>query len=68
MAERVGIPDVEGVYDLDDVFGAAEVVALSTVKELHPVGRVDDREFVPGPVTAALATGFAELVADELDR
>ena len=68
VAERVGIPVVEGVYDLDDVFGAAEVVALSTVKEVHPVGRVDDREFVPGPATAALAAGFAELVADELDR
>ncbi|GMQ85184.1 MAG: branched-chain-amino-acid transaminase [Acidimicrobiia bacterium] len=68
VAQRVGVPVVEGVYGLDDVFKAAEVVALSTVKEVHPVGRIDDRQFVPGQVTAALAAGFSALVAEELDR
>lgn len=66
VAERKEIKVVEGVYTVDDVIAADEVVALSTVKEIASVGRVDDREFAPGPVTAAMSAGFADLVAEEL--
>ncbi len=68
VAERAGVKVVEGSYGLDAVVAADEVMAMSTVKEIHPVGRVDDHEFAGGPVTARLADGFAELVAEELRR
>lgn len=68
VAERAGIDVVEGNYGLDAVFAADEVIALSTVKEIHPIGRVDDREYATGPVTEKLAAGFADLVAEELGR
>jgi branched-subunit amino acid aminotransferase/4-amino-4-deoxychorismate lyase len=68
VAERCGVEVIEGKYGLDEVINADEVIALSTVKEIHPVGRVDDHEFEAGPVTATLATGFAALVTEELGR
>jgi branched-subunit amino acid aminotransferase/4-amino-4-deoxychorismate lyase len=68
VAEREGITVNEGVFDLQDVLDADEVLALSTVKQVVPVRRVDDREYPDGPVTARLAAGFAALVAEELGR
>jgi len=68
VAEREGINVVEGMYHLEDVLAAHEAIALSTVKEIHPITRIDDVEFAAGPVTATLAAGFGELVAEELDR
>lgn len=66
VAEREGIGVVEGIFKLADVLEADEVLALSTVKEVSPVFRVDDRDYADGPVTAQLAKGFADLVAEEL--
>ena len=66
VAERKGITVVEGVFDLQDVLAADEMVVLSTVKEISPVRRVDDHDYAKGPVTAQLAEGFADLVAEEL--
>jgi branched-subunit amino acid aminotransferase/4-amino-4-deoxychorismate lyase len=66
VAEHAGIPVREGVYDLQAVLDADEMLALSTVKEVSPVRRVDDREYDAGPITAILAKGFAHLVAEEL--
>ena len=63
-----GIDVVEGVFALQDVLDANEMLVLSTVKEISPVWRVDDREYAEGPVTAQLAKGFAGLVAEELGR
>jgi branched-subunit amino acid aminotransferase/4-amino-4-deoxychorismate lyase len=68
VAERAGVEVIEGRYGLDEVINADEVIALSTVKEIHPIRRVDDHEFEAGPVTATLASGFAALVAEELGR
>ncbi len=65
VAGRVGIPVEEAVYQLAAVLGAHEVLALSTVKEIAPVGRVDDVEFTSGPVTERLSEGFSALVAEE---
>lgn len=66
VAEREGIEVVEGIFDLQHVLEADEMIALSTVKEVSPVRRVDDREYEDGPVTATLAKGFDDLVAEEL--
>lgn len=66
VAGREGIEVVEGVFELQRVLDADEVTALSTIKEVSPVRRVDDREYPDGPVTAALAKGFGDLVAEEL--
>ena len=32
-----------------------------------PIDRIDDRSMVPGPLTAAAMTAFADLVADSVD-
>jgi len=68
VAEREEITVNEGVFALQDVFDADEVLALSTVKQVSPVRRVDDREYPDGPVTARLSAGFAALVAEDLGR
>jgi branched-subunit amino acid aminotransferase/4-amino-4-deoxychorismate lyase len=66
VAAALGIDVLEGNYTIDDVLSADEMLALSTVKEISPVRRVDDKEFADGPVTAQLAKGFSDLVAEEL--
>jgi branched-subunit amino acid aminotransferase/4-amino-4-deoxychorismate lyase len=66
VCERESIEVVEGVFDLQQVLEADEMIALSTVKEVSPVRRVDDRSYADGPVTATLAKGFTDLVAEEL--
>ena len=58
----------QGLYTIDAVLGADEVVAMSTVREVRAVGRVDDHVFSPGAGTAALQSGFRELVNEELGR
>ncbi len=65
-AEKLGVPVREGRYTLDRVLGADEVFALSTVKEIKPVGRVGARDFETGPVTKELSDAFAARVAAEI--
>jgi branched-subunit amino acid aminotransferase/4-amino-4-deoxychorismate lyase len=50
------------------VLVADEVIAMSTVREVRPVGRVDDRTYPVGPVTRRLREAFAALVTEELGR
>lgn len=66
VASAQALPVVEGRFPLDRMLAADEAMALSTVKEIMPVGRVGDRQWNPGPVTSLLAEGFDELVAAEL--
>ncbi len=66
VAAGLGVPVSEGAYTLAHVLAADEVIALSTVREVAPVVEVGDAEFAPGPVTAKLAAGFADLVEREL--
>ena len=68
VAAREAIEVVEGVFALQDVLDANEMLVLSTVKEISPVWRVDDREYAEGPVTSQLAKGFADLVVEELGQ
>jgi len=67
VAARTGMDVRQGVYGIDDVAGADEAIAMSTVREVRSVGRIDARIFSPGPWTESLQSGFSALVADELN-
>jgi branched-subunit amino acid aminotransferase/4-amino-4-deoxychorismate lyase len=60
------IPVSKGRFPLQRMLAADEALALSTVKEIMPVGVVGDRHWEPGPVTARLGEAFNDLVAAEL--
>jgi branched-chain amino acid aminotransferase len=66
VAARIGMSVRQGFYGLDVVWAAEEVVAMSTVREVAAVGRVDGQVFSPGEGTAALQAGFTALVDEEL--
>ena len=65
-AARLDIKVIEDAFELRRVLEADEVFVMSTVKEVMPVVAVGARQFDAGPVTASLARGFRELVAEEL--
>ncbi|WP_415948624.1 aminotransferase class IV [Streptomyces sp. KLOTTS4A1] len=46
---------------------ADEIFLTSTLRDIQAVHRVDDRELVPGPVTAKAMRLFDERAADDLD-
>ncbi|MFI6939950.1 aminotransferase class IV [Streptomyces sp. NPDC050418] len=46
---------------------AEEIFLTSTLRDIQAVHRVDDRELVPGPVTAKAMRVFDERAADDLD-
>ena len=50
-----------------DFLAADEVFLTSTGRYVQAVHRIDDRSLVPGPVTAAAAKAFADLVAATTD-
>lgn len=62
-AGDLGIEVVEGIWKLDRLDVAEEVMAWSTVREVQAVVAVGDREWTPGPMTGRLATALAELTA-----
>jgi branched-subunit amino acid aminotransferase/4-amino-4-deoxychorismate lyase len=57
-ARQEGIPVIEGIFGLDELLGADEVMALSTGKRVLAVGRVGEVEFASGPMTARLAAAY----------
>jgi branched-chain amino acid aminotransferase len=60
-AARLGIPVELGRLTRDDVYGADEVFVTSSIREILPAVRVDDRVVgagVPGPVCRALHRAF----------
>ncbi len=63
LAREIGIEVVEGVWKLDRLEQATEVLALSTVREVQGVTAVGDRTFDTGPTTAKLASRYSELIA-----
>jgi branched-subunit amino acid aminotransferase/4-amino-4-deoxychorismate lyase len=65
-ASRVGVAVTEGVFPVERLLGADEVIAMSTTKDITPVTRIDHVEFAKGEVTTQLMDGFASLVAAEL--
>ena len=62
LADELGIEVVEGRWTLDRVAEASEVMALSTIREVQTVSRIDDLEFEPGPVTERLRKAFFALI------
>ncbi len=65
VADSSGMEVHEGSFPIAEVLAADEVFVLSTVREVSPVVRVATTEFLPGPVTASLETGFRNLVGAE---
>ncbi|MCP4224140.1 MAG: hypothetical protein GY773_12405 [Actinomycetia bacterium] len=61
-ATDIGLAVVEGRWQLDRVRAAAEVVALSTLKEVAPVVAVGSSNFIPGELTRKLASAFSARV------
>jgi branched-chain amino acid aminotransferase len=59
-ARALGIEVRESSWDLSRLQSAAEVMALSTIREVQPVGAVGDIGFDEGPVTKRLSGAFAE--------
>lgn len=62
----LGIPLAEGRYTIDRLDEATEVMVMSTVKEVSPVRRIDDRSYPSGPLTGRLASAFAAMVEREI--
>lgn len=60
-ARNVGIKVVEGVFSVERLFGADEVFAMSTIKEVTPVVGVADVEYQAGATTTRLAEAFTHL-------
>jgi branched-chain amino acid aminotransferase len=57
----------EGEYALGDLLEAGEAFLASTVREIQPVKRVDERELEPGgPLTVAAREAFDEVVGRAL--
>jgi branched-chain amino acid aminotransferase len=69
LAEPLGIPVDTSPLPLDALRDADEAFLTSTTREVQPIATVDDQALplAPGPVTAALAAAFTELVAHDLD-
>jgi branched-chain amino acid aminotransferase len=65
LAERLEIAVEERSFLPEDVYGADEVFVTSSIRELLPVVRVDDRVVgsgVPGPVARAIHRAFRDSV------
>ncbi len=68
VAGRVGIPVSEGVFPLQHMLDADEVIALSTLREIQPVVRIGDVAKEVGPVTRKLMAGLQQLIREETAR
>ncbi len=66
LAADLGYDVHEGSFHIDDLRSASDVVALSTLKEVHPVGEAAGVLFSPGDDTARLRSAFRGLVAREV--
>ncbi len=62
LAREMGIEIVEGVWELDRLDQATEVMAMSTIREVQGVTAVGERAFETGPMTQRLAARFGELI------
>ena len=61
-AERMGLEVVEGLWNLENVAEASEVMALSTVREVQAVSEIGPLSFEAGHVTSRLADAFDAIV------
>ncbi len=63
---RVGLEVAEGVFPLARLLEAEEGLALSTVKEVVPIGAIGERSLPVGEVGNRLAAAFRAIVAEEI--
>jgi len=61
-AERMGLEVVEGLWNLDNVAEASEVMVLSTVREVQAVSGIGPLSFEAGHFTSRLAAAFGAIV------
>jgi branched-chain amino acid aminotransferase len=57
LSHRMGLPVIEGLFPVSEIFGADEMFLTSTTREVVPIVRVDGRAIGdgrPGPVTKRL--------------
>jgi branched-chain amino acid aminotransferase len=64
-AGRAGLPVAEGVYPLARLLAAEEGLALSTVKEVMPIGAIGERSLRRGEMADRLSATFGAIVAEE---
>ena len=62
LAAKADIEVIEGVWPLERLKSASEMMALSTTQEIHPVGRVGELSFEVGSITTAMSEAFSQLV------
>jgi branched-chain amino acid aminotransferase len=69
LAPRAGVEIEEADLSPTALVEADEAFLTSSTREVHPVAHVDGHALpdAPGPLTAALATAFSELVASDPD-
>ncbi len=68
LARDLGVPMLEKVFTLYDVYSAQECFLTGTGAEVGPVVEVDGRKIGPGrpgPITGRLVTAFREMVRRE---
>jgi len=68
LVRHQGLPMLERVFTLHDVYTAGECFLTGTGAEVGPVVEVDGRRIAsgrPGPITQRLITAFRELVVRE---
>ncbi|MGH8944560.1 MAG: aminotransferase class IV [Acidimicrobiia bacterium] len=65
-AGSLGIEVRESSWGLSRLQSASEAMALSTIREVQPVGAVGDVGFDEGPVTKRLSGAFAERLVRQL--
>jgi branched-chain amino acid aminotransferase len=66
VAGSLGVTVLEGRFPATRMHAADEAFVMSTTKEILPAVLIGSRNYDPGPITAALATGFRALVVREL--
>jgi branched-subunit amino acid aminotransferase/4-amino-4-deoxychorismate lyase len=64
-ARRLGMEVKQGFFPLARLLEADEAFGLSTVKQVTPIAQVGEYAIAVGPTGAALASGFAAIVAAE---
>lgn len=64
LCDTAGIRVAEVTSTLGRVAEASEVLAMSTVREVQPVGAIGELEFEPGPVSKRLMDAFSETIGE----
>lgn len=66
LAEQENIPLFEGSFTVDELKSADEVFITSTIQEILPITKVDEKEIgsgQPGPITKRLQERFRSLIS-----